>query len=89
MSPDVADQIARGTAETGKTYSFDHAHDPARPAQIWFQHSPEGEVLFVVFYSQACRWSRCLGCNLPSKSAVHHVGFRDLLAQVDHLFDLP
>lgn len=59
MSDSAADQISLGTAKGGKTYGFDEAHDASRPAQWWFQESNEGLILFVVFYSQACRWSRC------------------------------
>jgi radical SAM enzyme (TIGR01210 family) len=43
----------------------------------------------VVFYTQACRWSRCLGCNLSAKMSQKHVGFRHIMAQVDHLFCQP
>ncbi len=82
-------QILRGTQEAGKTYQFDEEHDENLPAQMWFQKSHEGEILFLVFYSQACRWSRCLGCNLPSKSSQHHVGYRPLMAQIDHVFAEP
>ncbi len=84
----VEAQILRGTRETGKTYTFDEAHDPTAPIEWWFQRSHEGLVLFVVFYSRACRWSRCLGCNLPSKSSQYHVDYRSLMAQVDQLFGL-
>ena len=66
MSGEVIQQIERGSQAAGKTYQFDEAHDRTRPAEMWFQESEEGEILFLVFYSQACRWSRCLGCNLPS-----------------------
>lgn len=85
----VEKQILRGTRETGKTYKFDDDHDPSLPAQMWFQKSHEGEVLFVVFYSLACRWSRCLGCNLPSKSSSHHVAYKSLMAQIDNVFADP
>ncbi|MFH0823824.1 MAG: hypothetical protein V2B18_13830, partial [Pseudomonadota bacterium] len=53
--------IMRGSAKAGKSYTFNDDHDETLPAQMWFQDSVEGEVLFIVFYSQACRWSRCLG----------------------------
>jgi radical SAM enzyme (TIGR01210 family) len=82
-------QILAATKRTGKTYAFNEGHDERLPVQYWFQQSAEGEVLFVVFYSQACRWSQCLGCNLPSKSSTHHVGFKALMAQVDHVFAEP
>jgi radical SAM enzyme (TIGR01210 family) len=78
--------IAYGNKKAGKTYGFDQAHDPSQPAQLWFQSSDEGLILFVVFYTQACRWSRCLGCNLPSKVSQDHIDFKYLMRQVDHLF---
>jgi radical SAM enzyme (TIGR01210 family) len=90
MSDDRAvQQILIGSEKAGKTYEFDERHDRSRPAQMWFQESIEGLVLFVVFYSQACRWSRCLGCNLPSKMSRDHVGYRSLIAQINHLFSDP
>lgn len=69
-----------------KTYSFDNEHDKDVPAQMWFQNSIDGLVLFVVFYTQACRWSRCIGCNLPSISSFSHVGYRHIINQIEWLF---
>jgi len=79
-------EIIEGTQEAGKFYTFDEAHDEKLPAQMWFQESDEGLILFIVFYSQACRWSRCLGCNLPSKMSSKHVSYKALIAQIDHVF---
>ncbi len=84
-----ADQIEQAGLEAGKFYAFNENHDPEQPAQWWFHDSDVGLVLFVVFYTQACRWSRCLGCNLPSKGSRYHVDFKSQIAQVDHLFALP
>ena len=81
----ITDQILRGSSEAHKSYTFDDDHDPSLPAQMWFQRSQEGGILFVVFYSQACRWSRCLGCNLPSKMSSKHVPYKALMAQIDHV----
>lgn len=86
MTRDVIAQIEHGSQAAGKTYRFDETHDATRPAEMWFQESEEGGILFVVFYGQACRWSQCLGCNLPSKMSMHHVSFRALMAQVDYVF---
>ena len=72
-----------------KTYSFDDTHDPTLPAAMWFQESEEGLVLFIVLYSLACRWGRCLGCNLPSQSSSRHVPYRPLIAQIDSVFNAP
>jgi len=79
-------QILEGTQKAGKFYTFDEAHDEKLPAQMWFQESEEGLVLFLVFYTQACRWSRCLGCNLPSKMSCDHVSYKSLLDQIDYVF---
>ncbi|WYD79857.1 MAG: hypothetical protein V8K32_11130 [Candidatus Electrothrix gigas] len=51
-------QILQGTEKADKNYTFhDDKHDPNKPAQWWFQESDEGLILFIVFYSQACRWA--------------------------------
>ena len=78
-----------GSEEGGKTYQFNGEHNPNQPAQMWFQESDEGLILFVVFYTQACRWSRCLGCNLPSLCALDHVDYKSIVNQIDHLFADP
>ncbi len=83
------DQIVKGSREGRKTYAFDELHNSEIPAQWWFQHSSEGLVLFIVFYTQACRWSRCLACNLPSKCSEFHVTFSSIMQQVNYVFDLP
>jgi len=80
--------IEERTREAGKTYSFDESHDTAKPAEYWFQNPPEGLTLFVVFYTKACRWSKCAGCNLPSKMSEHLVSFDKIMGQIDHLFDV-
>ena len=89
----VADSVQRlimyGNTKAGKTYGFNQSHDPSQLAQMWFQQSSEGMILFLVFYTQACRWSRCLGCNLPSKVSREHVPFKALMQQVDNLFADP
>jgi len=53
---------------------------------MWFQQSNDGLVLFVVFYTQACRWSRCLGCNLPSTCSQFPVNYKNILNQIDYVF---
>lgn len=89
MAGDATAQILRGSQKAGKTYGFDETHDPTQPARMWFQESDEGPILFVVFYGQACRWSRCLGCNLPSTMSQRHVPYGALMAQVDRVFADP
>ena len=89
-TPDAVEkQILAGTRRAGKEYGFADGRERERPVGWWFQQTHEGEVLFVIFYTQACRWSRCLGCNLPSVSSRHHVDFRALMAQVDFLLADP
>lgn len=83
----VENQIIKGSSKGKKLYSFDETHDPHQPADIWFQSSDEGLILFIVFYSQACRWSQCLGCNLPSKMSRTHISYKALLSQIDYVFN--
>ncbi len=90
MKPDaVAKQIDYGSKKAGKTYGFDQEHDETLPAQMWFQESNEGLILFVVFYTQACRWSRCLGCNLPSMVSREHVSYKAIIKQIDNVMADP
>lgn len=85
----VIEQIKKGSEKGHKDYGFNDSHDETRVAQMWFQESHEGLVLFVVFYSLACRWSRCLGCNLPSMMSSRHIPFKSIMQQVDNLFKDP
>ena len=85
----IEKQIALGAQAAQKHYDYAQQHDPTLPAEYWFQESQEGLILFVVFYTQACRWNRCLGCNLPSKMSMTHVGYKDLIQQIDALFACP
>lgn len=85
----VEDQILKATIRGHKDYRFDEQHDPHRPADFWFQESVDGPILFAVFYTQACRWSRCLGCNLPARMSQKHVGYKALMFQVDYLLNHP
>ncbi len=80
---EVEARLLRATEQAGKTYAFDEDHDVGRPADWWFQESDEGLVLFLVFYTQACRWSLCTGCNLPSVGSQHHIGWRAIIRQTD------
>lgn len=82
-SASIVRQISLGCSEGGKTFEFDEQHDRTKPIRTWFQESTDGLVLFIVFYSQACRWSRCLGCNLPSTCSQFPVNYRDILKQID------
>jgi radical SAM enzyme (TIGR01210 family) len=83
---DVGDEIREYTERAGKNYAFNGTHDERVPAQMWFQESDEGLFLFIVFYTLACRWSRCLGCCLPSKMSLAPVSYKALMAQVDAVF---
>ena len=82
-----AKTIRTRTALTDKTYGFQDGHNPQLPADYWFQEALEGPTLFVVFYSQSCRWAECLGCNLPSLMSQYHVDFAPIMKQVDYIFD--
>ncbi len=87
MPADPQKQILHGSERAEKNFSFTE-RDPTQLAQWWFQQEAGGTVLFAVFYTRACRWNRCLGCNLPTLSSLHHVHYRDIMAQVDHLLAL-
>ena len=86
MADDNAAIIVKRTKEAGKTYGFQKEHNPRLPADYWFQNPVEGLLLFVVFYTQACRWAKCLGCNLPSQVSEDYVCYKDILKQIDFLF---
>lgn len=74
---------------SGHHWTFDDNHDPRTLADWWYQESHEGLVLFLVFYTRACRWSRCLGCNLPSLMSSRLITYREIMAQIDQIFSLP
>ncbi|MFC1848729.1 hypothetical protein ACFL27_00850 [candidate division CSSED10-310 bacterium] len=81
-----AADIVKRTREAKKTYSFQNDRDPSIPVECWFQNPMDGLTLFIVFYTQACRWAQCLGCNLPSKESKNPIDFHDLIRQVDYVF---
>ncbi|MFC1643353.1 hypothetical protein ACFL5O_11840 [Myxococcota bacterium] len=85
----VRSALLRASHAAGKTYAFDETHDETRVIDHWFQESNEGLILFVVFYTLACRWSACTGCNLPSVSAHHAVSYFSLVRQIDRLMTTP
>ena len=87
MKKSTGAMIQQITEEIGKTHGFNQKHNPLLPVQHWFQQTPEGLALFIVFYTQACRWSRCMGCNLPSKMNQNHIDFYSLMRQIDYLFE--
>lgn len=86
---DLGKSLLATTAKVGKSYAFDEQHDPTRPVTWWFQESDEGLVLFVVFYTLACRWSCCTACNLPTVSSTRPVLLPALVDQIDALFTDP
>lgn len=84
--PTAEQSLLKKTRESGKTYAFDTEHDPALPADHWFTKTHEGEEFFVVLYTQACLWSLCLGCNLPSRVSPKPVPAESILRQIEHVF---
>jgi radical SAM enzyme (TIGR01210 family) len=85
----VSEQIRAGMEKAGKRYDFDDDHDPTRPASFRFHETRDGLTLYVIFYTQACRWSRCLGCNLPSRMSGLHVPYPMIMTQIDTLLSDP
>lgn len=82
-------QIIRGLHAANKTHGFDDTRDPKKPITHFFQETHEGLVLFVIFFTQACRWMRCTGCTLPSTSALRHIDFGDIMDQTHSIFTEP
>lgn len=83
----IETDIQHGHDIAHKTHGFDNDHDPTKVLMHFFQETHEGLVLFVIFYTQACRWMRCVGCTLPSTSSLHHVSFKDITKQTHNLFE--
>lgn len=82
----ISDQIEKGSVAGGKQYQFNENHDKNLPLVTWFQNSDEGLILFIVFFTQACRWSQCLGCNLPSQMSRTHISYKAIINQIDSVF---
>lgn len=61
--------------------------NPDRPVDVWTQESNEGKILFVVFYTQACRWRRCIGCNFHDNASTKHIDYEHIINQIDYVFD--
>ncbi len=70
-----------------KTYSFNNDHNQRLPVDHWLQQPQEGLTLFVILYTMTCQWSKCLSCNLPSQVSEHHIGYRDIIKQIDYIFN--
>jgi len=77
IKPMVSDVNAKGNDN----------HNPEKPIFTWFQDTPIGKELFVVFYTQKCEWSRCSFCTLPSESATSLVHKDAIRAQCDYVFE--
>ncbi len=86
MKNNIENQIIKGSEKGRKAYKFNESHDENLPINMWFQESDEGLILFIVFYTQACRWSQCLGCNLPSQMSRRHISYKAIIAQIDKVF---
>lgn len=78
--------IVKRTEDANKSYTFDESHNPRLPTEYWFQQTVEGDTFFVVFYTQACRYSKCEGCNLPSKMSLRHVDYKNIMKQINMVF---
>jgi archaeosine synthase beta-subunit len=85
----ITEQILRANEDSRKLYTFDESHDAKKPAMWWFQESHEGLILFIVYYTQACRWSRCSFCNLPSLCSKFHVDYLSIIEQTHSVFHHP
>lgn len=79
--------VQKRTEKVNKTYFFNEKHPRNLPLDFWFQNSEEGLILFLIIYTQTCQWAQCLSCNLPSQMSQYHVGFQDIMKQIDFIFD--
>jgi len=61
--------------------------DPNKPVDVWYQDSIDGKIMFVVFYTQACRWQKCIGCNFHDQASKNHITFDHIMKQIDFVFD--
>jgi radical SAM enzyme (TIGR01210 family) len=62
-------------------------HNPNEPLRFWFQESSEGLILFIVFYSMACRYGKCMGCNLFCEVSQKYIDYEHLMAQTDYTLE--
>jgi archaeosine synthase beta-subunit len=69
--------------------NYNDTHDPNQPLQWWFQESHEGMILFIVFYGLACRWGKCIGCNLYLQESSRPINCLCLMNQIDTVFKNP
>ena len=81
----ISSMIKR-TEMAKKSYTFNDDGNPRVPKEYWFQETPEGLLLFLVFYTQACQYAKCSACNLPSKMSQKKIECIDIMKQVDAVF---
>ena len=84
---DLESVILTRTLEANKKYGFMNNKNPRILSEYWFQDTIDGRAVFLVFYTQACRYSKCTGCNLPSRMSQHHIGYKDIMMQIRSAFD--
>lgn len=63
--------------------------NPNTPLQWWFQDTSEGLALFIVFYTLACKYGRCVGCNLYMQVSQTTVDCFCLMNQIDEILKQP
>ena len=73
--------------EDTKKYKNNDDHNNSTLLDYWWQNSPEGKTLFVVFFTKSCAWDRCEGCNLPMLSSSKQITPEDLVKQIDYIFN--
>jgi len=85
----IEENLARRVRSAGKTFAFNEKHDKTKPIDVFFQDTHEGLVLFIIYYTQACRYMVCSGCTLPSTSSQRYIDTSAILAQTRYIFTLP
>lgn len=82
----VKPPVIQHIKDTLETNTKTGVKNPERPVDVWTQESNDGSILFVVFYTQACRWQKCIGCNFHDNASKTHIGYEQIIKQIDHVF---
>lgn len=63
------------------------SHNPRLPILFWYQDTPVGPELYIVFYTLPCSWGRCSFCTLPSESSAAPVSDEQIWLQALYVCD--
>lgn len=74
--------------KAGKEYDFVEK-DPTLPVDCFEQVDIDHVTAFLIFYTMACRFGLCTGCNLPAHSSLNHVGTEPIAKQLEAMLKAP